>query len=82
MGKQYSTRLKYPVPAPTETWVSGATVFMVMADMSMNLVGELLGLVPQLRARVGDDRQMLIGFDGEGWSQPCSSIYMRRGLMC
>ncbi|MGO1231984.1 putative transposase, partial [Glutamicibacter arilaitensis] len=71
IGKQYSTRLKYPVPASMETWVSdasGAPVFMVMAAPSKNLVGELRGLVPQLRALVGDQRRVLIGFDREGWS--------------
>lgn len=41
---------------------------MVMAAPSMNLVGELRLLVPQLRELVGDQRRVLIGFDREGWS--------------
>lgn len=70
-GKQYSTRLKFPVPATMETWVAdsqGSPVFMVMAEPSSSLVGELRRLTPTLRTMIGDDRRVLIGFDREGWS--------------
>lgn len=70
-GKQYSTRLKFPVPATMETWVAdshGSPVLMCMAEPSSSLVGELRRLVPTLRAMIGDDRRVLIGFDREGWS--------------
>lgn len=83
IGKQYSTRLKYPVPASMETWVSdasGAPVFMVMAAPSKNLVGELRGLVPQLRALVGDQRRVLIGFDREGWSPALFEYLYEQGF--
>ena len=70
-GKQYSTRLKFPVPATMESWVAdanGSPVFMVMAKPSSSLVGELRRLTPKLRQMIGDDRRVLIGFDREGWS--------------
>lgn len=71
VAKQYSTRLKHPVPASMETWVAdadGSPVFMVMAEPSSSLVGELRRLTPTLRQMIGDDRRVLIGFDREGWS--------------
>lgn len=71
VGKQFSTRLKFPVPATMETWVAdhtGAPVFMVMAEPNSSLAGELRRLVPSLRTLVGDERRVLIGFDREGWS--------------
>lgn len=70
-GKQYSTRLKFPVPATMETWIAdsqGSPVFMVMAEPSNSLVGELRRLIPTLRTMIGDDQRVLIGFDREGWS--------------
>ncbi len=69
--KQHSTRLKMAAPATEETWVSAANgdpLFMVMAEPSASLVSELKKLVPALRAMIGDDRRMLVGFDRGGWS--------------
>ncbi len=71
IGKIYSTRLKFPVPATEETWVSdahGAPVFMVMAAPGASLAGELRDLLPELRQAVGDERRVLVGFDRGGWS--------------
>lgn len=71
VGKQYSTRLKFPVSATMETWVAdanGVPVFMVMAESSTSLIGELRRLVPMLRTMVGDGHRVMIGFDREGWS--------------
>lgn len=71
IGRLHSTRLKMPVPATEETWVSAANgdpLFMVMAQPSASLVFELKALVPKLRAVIGDDRRMLVGFDRGGWS--------------
>ncbi|MDJ0376965.1 helix-turn-helix domain-containing protein [Cryobacterium sp. PH31-L1] len=71
IGRLHSTRLKMPVPATEETWVSAANgdpLFMVMAQPSASLVSELKALVPKLRAMIGDDRRMLVGFDRGGWS--------------
>ncbi|MGP9490673.1 putative transposase, partial [Glutamicibacter sp. AOP5-A2-7] len=59
-GKQYSTRLKFPVPASMESWVAdanGSPVFMVMAKPSTSLVGELRRLTPKLRDMIGDERR-------------------------
>ena len=71
IGKLYSTRLKFPVPATEETWVTdahGSPVFVVMAEPGASLAGELRNLLPELRKAVGDDRRVLVGFDRGGWS--------------
>ncbi|WP_146112515.1 putative transposase [Arthrobacter sp. MYb224] len=82
-GKQYSTRLKFPVPASMESWVAdakGAPVFMVMAKPSTSLVGELRRLTPKLRDMIGDERRVLIGFDREGWSPQLFHDLSRAGF--
>lgn len=71
IGKVHSTRLKFPVPATEETWVAdahGAPVLVVMAEPGAALTGELRRLLPALRAIVGNDRRVLVGFDRGGWS--------------
>ena len=71
IGKIYSTRLKFPVPATEETWVTdthGSPVFVVMAEPAASLASELRRLLPELRAAVGDGRRVLVGFDRGGWS--------------
>ncbi|WP_211883317.1 putative transposase, partial [Pseudarthrobacter albicanus] len=71
IGKLYSTRLKFPVPATEETWVSdanGSPVFLVMAEPGASLAAGLRRLLPELRKAVGDDRRVLVGFDRGGWS--------------
>lgn len=71
IGKIYSTRLKFPVPATEETWVTdahGSPVFVVMAAPGASLATELRHLLPELRDAVGDDRRVLVGFDRGGWS--------------
>ncbi|PYG99746.1 helix-turn-helix domain-containing protein [Arthrobacter stackebrandtii] len=71
IGKLYSTRLKFPVPATEETWVTdahGSPVFVVMAAPGASLAAELRDLLPELRTAVGDDRRVLVGFDRGGWS--------------
>lgn len=71
IGKLYSTRLKFPVPATEETWVTdahGSPVFVVMAEPGASLAAELRDLLPELRTAVGDERRVLVGFDRGGWS--------------
>ncbi|MEO8222211.1 MAG: putative transposase [Specibacter sp.] len=71
IGKIYSTRLKFPVPATEETWVTdanGSPVFVVMAAPGAALAAELRDLLPELRTAVGDERRVLVGFDRGGWS--------------
>ncbi len=71
IGKLYSTRLKFPVPATEETWVTdahGSPVFVVMAEPGASLAAELRRLLPELRTAVGDERRVLVGFDRGGWS--------------
>ncbi len=48
----YVARLKFPAAATMETWVTdqhGDPVFMVIAEPSVSLAGELRRLLPQLR---------------------------------
>src|SRR6266566_774333 len=69
--KTHVARLKFPAPATMETWVTdqhGDPVFMVVAEPSESLAGELRGLLPDLRAIVGQERRVTVCFDRGGWS--------------
>ena len=71
VGKTHVARLKFPAPATVETWVcdaKGDPVLVVMAEPGTALAGELRRLLPTMRAAVGDDRRVLVGFDRGGWS--------------
>jgi hypothetical protein len=69
--KTHVARLKFPAPATMETWVTGQDgdpVFMVVAEPSDSLAGELRRLLPQLRQIVGHGRRVTVCFDRGGWS--------------
>ena len=69
--KTHVARLKFPAPATMETWVTdqdGDPVFMVVAEPSDSLAGELRRLLPDLRAIVGQGRRVTVCFDRGGWS--------------
>ena len=69
--KMHIARLKFPAPATGETWVTGQDgepVFMVAAEPSDSLAGELRRLLPQLRQVVGEGRRVTVCFDRGGWS--------------
>jgi len=71
VAKTHLSRLKFPAPATVETWVSDAAgdpVLVVMAEPGASLAMELRRLLPELRAAVGDQRRVLVGFDRGGWS--------------
>ena len=71
VAKTHLSRLKFPAPATVETWVSdagGDPVLVVMAEPGASLAMELRRLLPELRAAVGDQRRVLVGFDRGGWS--------------
>ncbi len=83
IGKIYSTRLKFPVPATEETWVTdahGSPIFVVMAEPGASLATELRDLLPELRTAVGDDRRVLVGFDRGGWSPDLFKHMAERGF--
>ena len=70
--KTHIARLKFPAPATAETWVTdqdGEPVFMVVAEPSESLAGELKRLLPDLRQVVGEGRRVTVCFDRGGWSQ-------------
>jgi hypothetical protein len=69
--KTHVARLKFPAPATMETWVTGQDgdpVFMVAAEPSESLAGELRRLLPRLRQVVGEGRRVTVCFDRGGWS--------------
>ena len=69
--KTHVARLKFPAPATMETWVTGQDgdpVFMVIAEPSDSLAGELRRLLPDLRGIVGEGRRVTVCFDRGGWS--------------
>ena len=71
IAKTHVPRLRFPAPATVETWVSDAAgdpLLVVMAEPAASLAAELRALIPELRATVGDDRRVLVGFDRGGWS--------------
>ncbi len=71
VAKTHIARLRFPAPATVETWVSDAAgdpVLVVMAQPGASLAMELRRLLPELRAAVGDQRRVLVGFDRGGWS--------------
>jgi hypothetical protein len=71
IAKTHVPRLKFPAPATVETWVcdaAGDPLLVVLAEPAASLAGELRRLIPQLRALVGDERRVLVGFDRGGWS--------------
>lgn len=47
---------------------AGDPLLVVMAEPAASLTAELRPLIPELRATVGDDRRVLVGFDRGGWS--------------
>jgi transposase-like protein len=69
--KTHVARLKFPAPATMETWVTdagGDPVFMVIAEPSDSLAGELRRLLPQLRQIAGQGRRVTVCFDRGGRS--------------
>jgi transposase-like protein len=69
--KTHVARLKFPAPATMETWVTGQDgdpVFMVAAEPSDSLAGEVRRLLPALRGIVGEGRRVTVCFDRGGWS--------------
>jgi len=69
--KTHAARLKFPAAATMETWVTdqdGDPVFMVVAEPSDSLAGELRRLLPALREIVGQGRRVTVCFDRGGWS--------------
>ena len=83
--KTHVARLKFPAPATMETWVTsqdGDPVFMVTAEPSDSLAGELRRLLPGLHGIVGQGRRVTVCFDRGGWSRPCLPTSPRPGSTC
>jgi hypothetical protein len=81
--KTHIARLKFPAPATMETWVTGQDgdpVFMVVAEPSDSLAGELRRLLPALRQIVGGERRVTVCFDRGGWSPALSADITEAGF--
>jgi hypothetical protein len=81
--KTHVARLKFPAPATMETWVTGQDgdpVFMVVAEPSDSLAGELRRLLPDLRAIAGRGRRVTVCFDRGGWSPALSADITAAGF--
>ncbi|MGB6578435.1 MAG: putative transposase [Streptosporangiaceae bacterium] len=81
--KTHVARLKFPAPATMETWVTdqdGDPVFMVVAEPSDSLAGELRRLLPDLRAIVGQGRRVTVCFDRGGWSPALFADILQAGF--
>ena len=81
--KTHVARLKFPAPATMETRVTdqdGDPVFMVAAEPSDSLAGELRRLLPQLRQVVGAGRRVTLCFDRGGWSPALSTDITEAGF--
>src|SRR5258708_33109871 len=75
--------LKFPAPATEETWVTsqhGDPVFMVAAEPSESLAGELRRLLPQLRQVGGQGRRGTVCFDRGRWSPALFADITRAGF--
>ena len=71
IAKTHVPRLKFPAPATVETWVVRCRRGSAAGgdgQPAASLAAELRRLIPELRATVGDDRRVLVGFDRGGWS--------------
>ena len=69
--KTHIARLKFPAPATVENWVTGQDgdpVFVVVAERSDSLAGEVRRLLPRLRQVAGGGRRVTVCFDRGGWS--------------
>ncbi len=81
--KTHVARLKFPAPATLETWVTdqdGDPVFMVTAEPSDSLAGELRALLPDLRAIAGEGRRVTVCFDRGGWSPALFAEILHAGF--
>ena len=81
--KTHVARLKFPAPATMETWVTdqdGDPVFMVVAEPSDSLAGELRRLLPALREIVGQGRRVTVCFDRGGWSPALFADILQAGF--
>ena len=79
--KTHIARLKFPAPATEETWVTdqdGDPVFMVIAEPSDSLAGELRRLLPRSAAVAGEGRRVTVCFDRGGWSPALFADITRR----
>ena len=81
--KTHVARLKFPAPATMETWVTGQDgdpVFMVVAEPSDSLAGELRRLLPALRQVVGEGWRVTVCFDRGGWSPALFADILQAGF--
>lgn len=83
LPKSRVARLHMAAHASAETWIADAEadpLFVVTAIPGASLAGELLRLIPEIRATVGPKRKPIVVFDRGGWSAGVFATLIASGL--
>lgn len=71
LPKAHVARMRISMPATQELWINdadGVPLFFVTQEAHKQLVGELPGVLSEIRELVGPDRRVTVVFDRGGWS--------------
>ncbi|WP_186526396.1 putative transposase [Leekyejoonella antrihumi] len=83
LPKTHVARLHMVAHATAETWVADADadpLLVVPGVPGASLAQELIRLIPELRAVIGQDRRATVIFDRGGWSAACFQALTDAGL--
>ena len=83
LPKAHIARLHMAAHASAETWIGDAEadpLFVITALPGASLAGELLRLIPQIRAMLGPKRKPTVIFDRGGWSPTLFKAMIDAGL--
>ena len=83
LPKTHVARLHMVAHATAETWVADAAadpVLVVPAAPGASLAAELVRVIPDLRAVIGEDERATVIFDRGGWSPACFRRLISAGL--
>lgn len=83
LPKTHIARMHLAAHASAETWIADTDadpVMVVTALPGASLAGELVRLLPQLRALVGPDRGATVIFDRGGWSPATFAVLIAAGF--
>lgn len=83
LPKTHVARLHMVARATAETWIADAVadpLLVVTGQPGASLAGELVRLIPDIRAVLGPDRRATVIFDRGGWSAACFAALIDAGL--
>ncbi|MGH3094676.1 MAG: putative transposase [Streptosporangiales bacterium] len=83
LPKTHVARLHMVARATAETWVADAVadpVMVVTGEPGASLAGELIRLIPDIRAFLGENRRATVIFDRGGWSPVTFKTLIDAGL--